>query len=249
MEWTDAWRELVEGSDPRAARRVHQGRAYHRAGRVSNLRVFPGGAGVRVQGDRATPYSVTVTMPVLGDEAWSQIVETLARQVRHTARLLAGHAPDSLDAELSADVRVFPRLGELEVACDCDDETWPCSHAAGLWEAVAERLEEDPFALLQMRGRGRERLLSELSAARRRRTQGDVAPGLGLQDLGAQGWTAPRGSIDDIFVPPTAPPRTPAGTLRLLGDPPGWAGGVDAWSLLYPLIEDAAEWVRSVDET
>ncbi len=39
-------------------------------------------------------------------------------------------------------------------------------HAAGVWLAAAERIAADPFALLRVRGRGRERLLAEVAATR-----------------------------------------------------------------------------------
>lgn len=249
-DWSQAWLALVEGSDPRVARRLHQGRSYHRAGRVTDLRVQAGGASVRVQGDRATPFAVSVTVPQLSDAAWEQVVGALAGQVRHTARLLAGHAPDSLDAELEGTgVRIVPTLGELEVSCDCNDATWPCGHVAALWEALAQRFDEDPFTLLRMRGRGRERLMSELAAVRRRRHRGDVSPGVALEQLDTSSWTVARRPLDALTIPDPTPPPTPAGSLRLLGDPPGWSGGVDAWKLLAPRVEAAAEWIQRLDES
>lgn len=248
-EWSEAWRSLVEGSDPRVARRLHQGRAYHRAGRVTDVRIAAGGASARVQGDRATPFSARVEVPALSDANWERVTDALASQVRHTARLLAGLAPESLDPELEAKgVRIVPVLGEIETECDCVEATWPCAHIVALWEALAETLETDPFALLKMRGRGRERLLSELGAARRRRTHGEVVRGTPIAELDTAAWQTLRGPIDDLVVPEPPEPRTPAGTLQILGDPPGWAGGVGAWDLFHPLVAAAAEWVRALDD-
>lgn len=248
-DWSEAWRALVEGSDPRVARRLHQGRAYHRAGRVSDLRVQAGEASVRVQGDRATPFAVSVSVPQLSDAAWEQVLRALAGQVRHTARLLAGHAPESLDADLEGTgARIVPTADEVAVSCDCDDDTWPCGHAAALWEALAERFDEDPFALLRLRGRGRERLLSELGAVRRRQHQGDVTPGVPLDRLDGSGWRAARLPLDTVTVPEPVAPRTVAGSLRMLGDPPGWSGGVDAWKLFSPLVSAAADWADALEQ-
>jgi uncharacterized Zn finger protein len=249
-EWGQAWRQLVEGGgDPRVLRRLHQGLSYYRAGRVSDLRVTAGGASVRVQGDRATPFSPEVSVPPLDDEAWERVIETLAGQVRHTARLLAGHAPDGLDVDLEGTgVRVLPTRDDMSVTCGCDDATWPCSHVAALWEALASKIEEDPFALLRMRGRGRERLLSELAAVRRRRVDGEATVGVPIARLDTEHWTTARGPIEDLGVGEATVPRTPAGTLRILGDPPGWAGGVDAWKLFHPLVEAGAAWVADLDE-
>lgn len=249
MDWPEAWWALVEASDPQVARRLHQGRQFHRAGRVTDLRIVAGEARARVQDSRATPVPVSVTVPVLDDAAWETVVATLAAQVRHTARLLAGHAPDGLDADLArAGVRVFPERGDLTVACDCEDPVWPCAHAAALWSVLAEALAGDPFVLLQLRGRGRERLLRELSEARRRRAHGDRVAGLDPAGLDLARWSAAQAPLEDIGVPAPEAPPTPAGALRLLGDPPGWAGGVGAWELLGPLIEGAAAWMAERDE-
>lgn len=255
-QWSTAWRRLIEeggpgGLDPAVVRRLHQGHAYHRAGRVTDLRVSPGRASVRVQGDRATPHSVVLEVRQLDEAGWWRVAGVLAGQVRHTARLLAGHPPESLDAELEGTgVQVFLSTEEVAASCDCADTVWPCAHVAALWETLAEALEEDPFVLLRLRGRGRERLLGELAQARRRRTGGAAVEGAGVPvaTLDAGHWTSARTSLDGLSIPAPTPPRAPAGTLRVMGDPPGWAGGVDAWKLFSPLVKDAADWLTSVDE-
>ncbi len=249
MDWQEAWWDLVEATDPQVARRLHQGRQFHRAARVSDLRVVAGEASARVQDSRATPVPVSVRTPVLDDAAWETVVDTLAGQVRHTARLLAGHAPDGLDAELArTGVRVFPERAELTVTCDCEDPVWPCAHGAALWSVLAEALDADPFVLLQLRGRGRERLLRELTEARRRRAHGDRVAGVDPDSLDVARWSSAQAPIEDIGVPAPEAPPTPAGALRVLGDPPGWAGGVGAWELLHPLVEGAAAWMAERDE-
>jgi hypothetical protein len=43
-----------------------------------------------------------------------------------------------------------------------------------------------------------------------------------------------------VPLPDVEPPATPAAPLRVLGDPPGWAGGVTAWDLFRQLVERAA---------
>ncbi len=248
-DWVEGWRALVERPDPQVARRLHQGRAFQYAGRVSDLRIAVGIASARVQDDRATPVPVEVVVPALDDEAWATVIDALAGQVRHTARLLAGHAPDSLDAELEhTGVRVFPVRNELVLSCDCADDVWPCAHGAALWEALAERIAEDPFTLLRLRGRGRERLLGELADARRRRAHGERSSGVAIADLDTARWTRARAGLDGVWVGEPDRPRSPAGPLRLLGDPPGWAGGMDAWGLLHPLVQGAATWAEHLGD-
>lgn len=247
-EWGEAWRELIDRHDVEVRRRLRQGHAFHRAGRTADLRVSAGRATVRVQDARATPYTPELELPALDEESWGLVVEVLAAQLRHSARLLAGHAPEGVDAELAGTgLRLFPRRDEITTACDCPDRTWPCAHVAALWEALGDALDSDPFVLLRLRGRGRERLLAELADARRRRARGEVRRAVALDELDTARWTRARDDIDGLGVPAPEPPRTPAGTLRLLGDPPGWAGGVDAWQLFHPLVEGAAAWAEAID--
>jgi hypothetical protein len=59
-------------------------------------------------------------------------------------------------------------------------------------------------------------------------------------------WITAAGDVDDFVPAPPAPPRTSAGPLRLLGDPPGWAGGVTAGDLFAPLVERGAQWATAL---
>ncbi|QBI19020.1 hypothetical protein ER308_05315 [Egibacter rhizosphaerae] len=248
-DWAAAWRALVERPDVEVTKRLRQGHAFHRASRTGDLRVQPGRVSVRVQDARATPYTPELELTPLDDEAWITVIEVLAGKLRHSARLLAGQAPDGLDAELAGTgVRVFPRYEELATSCDCADRVWPCAHVAALWEAFEELLAEEPFALFKVRGRGRERLLAELAEARRQRSRGTARRALPLEELEATRWSRTAEPIEGFGVPPAEEPRTPAGPLKLLGDPPGWAGGVDAWNLFSPLVSAAAEWAASLEE-
>jgi uncharacterized Zn finger protein len=189
---------------------------------------------------------VEIAVNVVDDEWWARVVCVLASQVRHSARLLAGLVPEGLDAELdAAGVALFPVLEELDVTCACGDPTGFCAHAAGIWEATAEQLESDPFLLLRLRGRGRDRLLADLAGARRGRVDGPQ--GVAISELDVDGWTRARAPLEDLHLVVISPPPTPAAPLKLLGDPPLWPGGVSAWDLFRPLIERAASYTRDLE--
>lgn len=243
--WVGRWHALLgdRESDPR---RFNQGRAFQRSGRVASVRVDPGRLVAQVQGSRATPYLVEVLVPTLDDAAWRTAVDLVAGQVRHAARLLAGQPPEGLEDELAdLGIDVFGTREDLDARCACGEADRPCAHVIALWEAVAERLPADPFLLLRLRGRGRERLLAELAAARRRGGAA-VEEGVDPATLDVAAWTrAPRDAAD-VEVDRGTPPETPAGPLRLLGDPPGWAGNVSAWDLFRPAVVRAAERARSL---
>jgi uncharacterized Zn finger protein len=252
--WAERWQRLLPGggavdaAEPAAAltrRAVAQGHAWARAGRVADLRTRPGLLTGRVHGGRATPYLVEVGLPVMADEDWTATAEVIASRARHEAQLLAGHVPDGLEADLEAvGVVLFPAPGDIAVGCPCGREAEPCAHAAALWAVAGERFEQDPFAWLRLRGRGRERLLADIASARRRGTPRPA--GLAVTDLPAAAWTRAREPLEDLAVALPAPPERPAGPLRLLGDPPGWAGGVSAGDLFAPLVARGAAHVLDV---
>jgi hypothetical protein len=168
-----SWRRWrgCSASDPRRAARFNQGRAFQRSGRVSDRPRGPRrrvGAGAGGPGDAVPRRGV---VPPLDDDAWERVLETLAGQVRHTARLLAGHAPEGLEVDLAeAPGSGCSHPDELDVTCGCDDADMAVrARHRRCGRRSPSKLEDDPFVLLRLRGRGRERLLAELAAVRRRR--------------------------------------------------------------------------------
>jgi uncharacterized Zn finger protein len=240
-ELQERWRAVLPGREDEAAeRRLAQGAAFYRSGRVAGLRLAPGRLSASVQGARATPYHVEVLVEPLDDHAWREVVGAIASELRLAAGLLAGRWPDGLLATLAE--RGIDLVGDpsaLDVRCPCGEADRPCAHIVALWEAVAARIENDPFALLHLRGRGRQRLLADLAAAR----PGHGGPGAARVGVGARaaerGATAPvpRGELD---VASRRRPDPGAAALRLLGDPPGWTGAGSAYETFAPLIEAAA---------
>jgi uncharacterized Zn finger protein len=245
--WVERWRALLGEEGPQDIRRFNQGRAFQRSGRVSGVRVDPGRVVGQVQGSRATPYLVEAMVGVLDDEGWRAFLDAVGSEVRHAARLLAGHPPDGLEAQLEeAGVDLFGDPESVDARCACGEASRPCAHVVALWHEMGERIAEDPFVLLRLRGRGRERLLAELAAARRRRSGAQGAEGIAAEDLPATGWTRSPADLTDLEIERGSSPEAPAGPLKLLGDPPGWAGSVGAWDLFHPLIERAAQRARDL---
>jgi hypothetical protein len=84
----------------------------------------------------------------------------------------AGHVAALLDREMpphlvedaaAAGIELLPGMGDLEPECACG--AWDhCGHTAALCYQVARLLDQDPFVLLLMRGRGERALLDDLEA-------------------------------------------------------------------------------------
>lgn len=233
MRWLAHWNEVL-AVDRAAERRLVQGRAWVRSGRVTQVRATDGLLQGRVQGSAATPYAVDIRMQVFTASDWEQVDDVLAGQARHRAHLLAGQAPEGLEDQLSdRGLTLLPTTGELDTGCACGSRDWPCVHVAAVWEAAAARLPDDPFLVFRLRGRGRQQLLNALAGQRR-----EEPTGIALDDLPTRGWTAPRAPLEEVALPELERARDHA-LLRLLGDPPGWEGRVDAHSSFGPLVEQA----------
>lgn len=241
--WVDRWRDLLGGPDSDAARRrCTQGRAFQRSGRVGTLRITPGRLVGQVQGARATPFLIEVIIPTLDDRAWTTLIELTATTARHSARLFAGQLSEELTDELGEQgIALFAAPEEVDARCACGEASRPCAHVVALWEEAAAVFADDPFTFLRLRGRGRSQLMAELGAVRRSARGSDTTPGVQMQTLRGAGWSRSRRPLERVVLPPAAPPETVAGPLRLLGDPPGWAGSISAVDLFGPMVVDASD--------
>jgi hypothetical protein len=200
---------------------------------VDAITVTPGLVLAYVQGSRPRPYRVQVRLRTLPDDDWDRFLDAAAERPGHIAALLDKEMPQSL-AE-GGGVRLLPGPGELEPQCSCPDFGHPCKHAAALCYQTARLLDEDPFVLLLLRGRGERELLdtlSRLSAARAARAAQDQEPAP-LPGVRARDAVAPR------TPPPLPAPLPPLPHPEQPPVYPGAPGGPDPFAL-DQLATDAA---------
>lgn len=203
--WSERFVEVLE--DIGIGTRLQRGRNYARRGQVISLDVDAGTVTARVQGSRARPYRVRISITAFGKREWTQLEDALADNAWYAAKLLAGEMPEDIE-EVFADLglSLFPvSTGELSMDCSCPDWQVPCKHIAAAFYLLAEAFDDDPFAILAWRGRDREELLANLQAAR---TQGPPAAG------NAEGTGTPLADCLDTYfalqaeiratVPPTS---------------------------------------------
>ena len=157
--WGNAWVDALEEGALDAAR-LARGRAYAGRGHVDAITVTPGLVLAYVHGSRPRPYRVQVGVETLSDGDWDRFLDAVAARPGDIAALLDKEVPRSL-AECG--VALLPGPGELEPRCSCPDSGHPCKHAAALCYQTARLLDEDPFVLLLLRGRGERELLDALS--------------------------------------------------------------------------------------
>jgi uncharacterized Zn finger protein len=159
--------------------RLQRGRSYARHGQVLELSLSTGKVAARVQGSRPAPYKVMITVLPLTTAQWREVESRLAGQALFRARMLAGEMPPEIEQVFAGcGTPLFPRSSrDLEMSCSCPDWEVPCKHLAAVCYVLAEAFDDDPFAVLAWRGKGRDDLLSAL--------RGTTAAGSGAAASGA----------------------------------------------------------------
>ena len=169
--WAERWVAALERLI--TPLRLARGRSYARAGQVLSIQERDGTVHAQVQGSRRAPYRVTIGLTSLSHRAWERVTAALARRPDLAASLLAGEMPRDIDEVFGqARAALFPTKPEhLRLTCSCPDQAAVCKHIAATCYLLGEQLDEDPFLLFRLRGRGQDELLEGL----RRQVRGGSA--------------------------------------------------------------------------
>ena len=166
--WVEQWMELINSY--RFKKRLERAWTYAREGNVTSIRFEGRRVHARVQGTEEDPYKVKLWLDVLGEEDWEYVLKALNEKARWSAQLLAGIMPSDIERAFAASGRrLFPfKLQEVRSECSCPDKANPCKHISAIYFLMGDRFSEDPFVLFQLRGRTREKLLSDLAEQRKK---------------------------------------------------------------------------------
>lgn len=258
--WGRAWLDALEGRAVHDPNRLPRGRTYARKGNARELIIDGGRVRALVHGSRPEPYGVLLKVRRFRDDEWDCVLDAIVAKAGHAAALLDGELDPGIVADAQAvDVELLPRSGELRTACSCPDWAEPCKHAAAVCYLMADALDEDPFVLLQLRGMGRDEVLSAVRA--RRAAAGPApdalaaAPVLEVGVLGVDAWSRVPGPLPSLPPPvregagrpapwPTDPPREAPfdalGLRRLAADAARRAWGVRTGTATSGLDLDVA---------
>ncbi|MFF7180463.1 SWIM zinc finger family protein [Streptomyces sp. NPDC008121] len=212
--WGNAWVDALEDTALDAAR-LARGQAYARRGHVDAITVTPGRVVAYVHGSRPRPYRSEIRLRTLGDDDWERFLDKAAARPDHIAALLDKDVPHALEAVTG----LLPAPGDLIPDCSCPDDGFPCKHAAALCYQAARLLDEDPFVLFLMRGRGEQEILAALTrrnAARSAAETSAAAPALAT--VPARAVLAP--TADDTVPRPLPPLPPPLPAPAQPGRPP-----------------------------
>ncbi|MFE6740999.1 SWF or SNF family helicase [Streptomyces tubercidicus] len=238
--WGQAWLKALEDSALDGAQ-VKLGRRHARAGAVGAVSVRPGRITAVVQDRDHTRHRSDVLLQQLSAADWDRFLDLVADRAGHIAALLDRDMPPVLvEDAAAAGIELLPGIGDLEPECDC--EAWDhCAHSTALCYQLARLLDQDPFILLLMRGRGERELLDELQARSASRAAGPTGADAAAERDGAGVPAAEAYAARDILPPlPAAPPPVAApGAPPVLGGGTPPAPGVDVAALEF-LIGDSA---------
>lgn len=164
--WSERFISVLEGIG--LGNRLARGRTYARKGQVMSLEVTTGLVTALVQGSRARPYRVRIGMAPFGKPDWALAEQALTDSAWYAARLLTGEMPSDIeDVFEGVGLSLFPTTARsLSLDCTCPDSAVPCKHVAATCYLLAEKFDDDPFAILAWRGRERDELLANLHARR-----------------------------------------------------------------------------------
>lgn len=238
--WGRAWTDALEHRARLDPNRLPRGRTYARANRATALRLAPGEITAAVAGSRPSPYNVRIRIRTFDPAEWERLLDAVASKAGHAAALLDGELdPAVVEDARAVNVELLPDAGELQPRCSCPDWADPCKHSAAVCYLVADELDADPFALFELRGRGRDQVLAEL---RRRRSGASPALGgrprvLAPPDPGMrarQAWQRSLAPLPEVPAARQAPGRPAPWPVDPPGNAPFRAGG------LRTLMVDAA---------
>ncbi|MEV5547392.1 SWF or SNF family helicase [Streptomyces sp. NPDC052309] len=221
--WGRAWLKALEETALDSAQ-VKTGRRLARAGAVGAVSVRPGRLTAVVQDRDGTAHRADVLLEELSDEQWDRFVDMAVERAGHVAALLDREMPPHLvEDAAAAGIELLPGLGDLEPECDCG--AWDhCGHTAALCYQVARLLDQDPFVLLLMRGRGERAVMDALQ------THGGASA---VQAPCREGVDASEAYAAGHVLPP--PPTPP-----VLQEGPGVPPSLDTETVPAPVADPAA---------
>lgn len=248
--WGMAWLKALEDT-ALDGQQLKAGRRHARAGAVGAVSVRPGRITAIVKDRDGTAHRSDVLVREFSEDEWERLLDLAVDSAGHIAALLDREMPPHLVEDAAvAGLDLLPGIGDLDPECGC--EAWDhCPHTTALCYQVARLLDEDPFVLLLMRGRGERTLLDQLQTRSARRASapavrdgrdgsGDVAGAGGVG--GMRGVSAAEAyAARDILPPLPTPPAAPSEP----GEPPSLdtetdpEPGVDPAALEF-LAKDAA---------
>lgn len=243
--WSKRWVGVLESFG--WSNRLERGRRYARSGQVLDFKLSAGKVTARVQGSMPNPYSVSIEIKPLADEAWKRVEEEMSQKAIFTAKLLAGEMPHNIEEAFdAAGMALFPKSSkDIKTDCSCPDSANPCKHIAAVYYILAEEFDRDPFMLFKLRGRRKEEITSSLRKRRAADAEISSEPEVQSASEAVEQEEVPL-SIDGFwsgeelasFSVNISPPSVAVSIIKRLGKPEFWDSKEDFDKKMFSYYEE-----------
>jgi uncharacterized Zn finger protein len=186
---------------------MQQGLEYARSGQIVTMQTLAGEFDATVQGSAPRPYVSRLIVPAFSEAQWQMIIDVMAGEAIHVAKLLAGELPPGLDEIFSTQqAALLPPATAIKASCTCatgeggDGAVSACKHIAAVAHLVADHLSESPLLIFTLLGMPSDRLIERLRQARTLHTHG-VASAHGESQIPLSQLVVPplEASIEDFW--------------------------------------------------
>jgi uncharacterized Zn finger protein len=149
--WGISWNNNLESYSD-YSNRIGRGRSYVRNGAVLDLQITSGNISALVQGSRAKPYKVDITIKSLNVSIWESITKACEGEIDSLQELIDGKFPKVLSDMFTIQGKgLFPSPKEISFECSCPDWANMCKHVAAVLYGVGARLDDNPTLFFLLR--------------------------------------------------------------------------------------------------
>ncbi len=171
-------RAVLAGADAEAR---DEGLSYAISGQTVKLIPSAGRIDADVQGRSSRPYKLELVFTPWTHDEWDRIIAAFSAEALFAARFLVGELPQTV-APLITSLSIKTPIVAVKpgaksnsdpvVTCTCG-EPQVCKHVVAMSYIFAERLEEEPLLLFQLRGMPVARVLEQIHQKRTLSTRGE----------------------------------------------------------------------------
>ncbi|MBY9002668.1 MAG: SWIM zinc finger family protein [Candidatus Lokiarchaeota archaeon] len=167
--------------------------------RIDNISISAGQIFATVQGTAPTPYRVKINFEIIPDEGWDMIVKDLSTKLSYLIILLEGSLPQNIITIFEKNgYSLFPDASNgLDSTCSCPDKAIPCKHIAAIILYLTRVIDYNPFLLLELRGKSKDKILDDLSLSRSKESKNESENGSAVKEFEFK-FNVPKISIQEL---------------------------------------------------
>ena len=172
--WVDKFLEPFENA--LLPEHIEAGMTYVKKRRSSEFLISNGAASVRIQDAARKPIRARLSVPVIPQEHWKELLSPLSKDCEFLSLILSGELSDKFveNAQVFHN-SPFPK-DSSDISLHCSSGRSSSEALGVLYVLLGNALEKDPFNLFLIRGLSREELLFNIRESRGSFEQGEEQP-------------------------------------------------------------------------